>query len=314
MMFSYLRTKQTKQTKHADKEIISFLSTAIFKVVRFVVIFGLCFIILKPFIIKILAASMSPEDLLDSMVKTVPKNWSTYYWNIAYKGLNIESAGLWTLALSLVSGIVQVITSSMIGYGLARFNFKLRNFGFLLVIIIMLIPPDVYSVAQFLHFRFFSLGFFQINFMDTGIPIFILSLFGLGLKQGLYIYMMRSFFMCLPKNLEEAAYIDGASIYKTFVKVIVPNARTIMTTIFLFAFCWQWTDTSLTTLFFTKNILLISRPGDIFIKNSLSSLDVLGTAIVRNAAVMLIILPLIVLFAFFQKSLVKSISTSSQAN
>ena len=302
------------QNKKSKKELINRIAAVIFWVVRFVIIFGLCFIIIKPFIIKILAASMSPDDLLDSTVKNIPKHWSTYYWDIAFKGLHIGTAGLLTLVLSLCAGIIQVATSSMIGYGLARFNFKLRNFGFFLVIIIMLIPPQVYSVSQFLHFRFFSLIFFHVNLIDTGIPILILSLFGMGLKQGLYIYMMRAFFMGLPKNLEEAAYIDGASIYKTFLKVIIPNARTIMTTVFLFAFCWQWTDTSVTPLFFTRNILLISRPGDIAIKNSLSSLDVLGTAIVRNASAMLIIVPLIVLFVFFQKSLVKSISTSGQAN
>lgn len=146
--------------------------------------------------------------------------------------------------------------------------------------------------------------------IDTVAPVLLLSLVGLGLKQGLYIYLMRSFFMGLPEDLESAAYIDGASIPTTFFRVILPNARTILTTVFLFSFCWQWTDSTFSSVYFSSIDTLASRVLSSFMETG----DAVGNALAQRAAVLIIILPLMVLFVFCQKSLVQSISRSGLAN
>ena len=91
--------------------------------VRFVVIFGLAFIIIKPFIYKIMMAFMSPDDLLDSTVHLVARNPSLYYWQRAWEGLNLSHTLPNTLFLSLGVAVIQVLSCTMIGYGLARFRF-----------------------------------------------------------------------------------------------------------------------------------------------------------------------------------------------
>ena len=104
----------------------------VWSIFRFILIFGLCFTILYPFIIKILAAFMSPDDLLDSTVKLIPKALSSYYWEFAWERLDVLKSGFLSIRLAVISGVIQVIVSTMAGYGLARFNFKGRTFVLLI--------------------------------------------------------------------------------------------------------------------------------------------------------------------------------------
>lgn len=291
-------------------------TNAIWSIFRFTLIVGLCFIILYPFLIKILATFMSPQDLLDSTVKFVPKNWSLYYWKFAGERLDIVKSGTLSLLLALISAVLQVLTSTMVGYGLARFRFKGRNLAFILVIVVLLVPSQVYSIPQYLNFRYFGVGDYTVNLIDSIVPVYLLSLGCMSVKQCLYIYLMREFFKDLPKDLENAAYIDGASIGKTFTKIVLPNAKGMMITVFLFAFCWQWTDTDFSTLYFSSKSTLPMRAigSYMVVKGQVSSIDPLGTAIARAAATIMVILPVVVLSVFCQRFLVRSISRSGMAN
>lgn len=293
------------------------ITKGIWSVFRFVLIFGLCFVILYPFLVKILAACMSPEDLLDSTVKFIPKNWSSYYWKFAWDRLDVLKSGGLTLLISLVSAIIQVIVSTMVGYGLARFDFKGKKIAFAMVIIILLVPSQVYSIPQYLNFRYFGIGGVTVNLIDSIIPIYLLSLGCMSVKQCLYIYLMREFFKDLPRDLENAAYIDGASIGRTFISVVLPNAKGMMITVFLFAFCWQWTDTEFSSLYFSSKTTLAMRSivgSYMVVKGQVSSTDPFGTAIARAAATIIMIIPVVLLSAFCQKFLVRSISRSGMAN
>ena len=293
------------------------LTKGIWSVFRFTLIFGLCFIILYPFLVKILAAFMSSEDLLDATVKFIPKHWSTYYWEFAWRRLDILKSGGLSLSISLVSAIIQVIVSTMVGYGLARFNFKGKRLAFAMVIIILLTPSKVYSIPQYLSFRYFGVGAATVNLIDGVIPIYLLSLGCMSVKQCFYIYLMREFFKELPRDLESAAYIDGASIGRTFISIVLPNAKGMMITVFLFAFCWQWTDTEFSSLYFSSKTTLAMRAivgSHMVIKGQVASTDPFGTGIARAAATIIIILPVVLLSAFCQKFLVRSISRSGMAN
>ncbi|NCU27685.1 carbohydrate ABC transporter permease [Candidatus Nomurabacteria bacterium] len=170
-------------------------------------------------------------------------------------------------------------------------------------------------MAQYLRFTNFNYGIggSALNLTDSLIPLYILALTGLGLKEGLYIYLMRSFYMSLPKDLENAAYIDGASPISTFFRVILPNSRTILTTVFLFSFAWQWTDVSYPSLYFSEMAVLATKIPNIYIRIGLSA-DPLGSNIAQNAAGMLAMIPLLVLYGFSQKALVNSIVRTGNAN
>lgn len=281
-----------------------------YSVFRFLLIFGLCYLILKPFIIQFLGACMSVEDLNDITVEKIPKHFSTFHWEKAINMLQIPVAGTVTLTISLFSALIQVFTCALIGYGLARFEFPGKKLATIVVIVIMLVPSQVYNIPQYLQFRNFGIFGLSVNLIDSAWPMIILSTVGLGLKQGLYIYLARSFFLGLPNDLENAAYIDGASIPRTFFSVMLPNARTVLITIFLFSFCWHWTDTAFTSVYFSKATTLASM----VLQGNTGVTETLSKVMVQRASVLLITVPLLILFMIFQKFLVQSISRSGLAN
>lgn len=281
--------------------------------VRYVVIFGLAFIILKPFIYKILMAFMSPADLLDPTVHLVPADPSFYYWGRALEGLDLRQTLPNTLVLSLGVAVVQVLSCTMIGYGLARFRFPGSRLLTAAVIVIILVPFHVIGIAQYLGFVYFGIGSWTVDLVDSFWPMLILAATGLGIKEGLYIYLLQQFFRSIPRALEEAAYIDGAGTFCTFFRVMLPNARTMMMMIFLFSFCWQWTDTTYSGVYLNELPVFANTIQTFYIRVGLNA-DMLGTNITRNAMAILILIPLLVLFGFVQKLLVKSMTLSGMAN
>jgi multiple sugar transport system permease protein len=158
-----------------------------------------------------------------------------------------------------------------------------------------------------------------INLPDHGLaltntyaPLLIMSATGLAFKNGLYIFMLRQFFTGVPDALEESAYIDGSGVFHTFFTIILPLSIPMMVTVFLFAFCWQWTDDFYTELFFTTNKIVL-MPDVVEIPTSLKT-DYAGqnmyyTAI-RNTCGLCIIAPLVILYCFGQNFLVQGIERS----
>lgn len=289
------------------------VAMGVYSIIRFIIIFGLGFIIMKPIISKILLSFMSPEDLLDNTVSQVPKNWSLHYWKFAVKGLHLSESLVNSFLLSFSIAIIQVAVCTLIGYGIGRIKFKGAKIAFIFVILIMMVPTQTINIAQYLTFVYFKVGPMTLNLSDSFWPLYILAFTGLGIKEGLYIYLLKEQFAAMPKDLEEAAYIDGAGIFTTFFRVMVPNALTTMMTVFLFSFCWQWTDTTYSGLYFTNLRVLANSIADVQIKSGLSW-DSAGTLIARNAASLVIMLPLVVLFVFCQRFFVQSVSRSGLSN
>lgn len=152
----------------------------------------------------------------------------------------------------------------------------------------------------------------SMNLTNTFIPMILLSITGLGFKNGLYIFMLRQFFNGVPEALEESAYIDGSGNFRTFIQIILPMSVPMLITVFLFSFCWQWTDSFYTNLFFTKTDFRL-LPKIVGIPSSLRT-DYAGQnlyyAAIRNACGIMIILPLVIIYVFLQRYLVEGIERS----
>lgn len=295
-----------------DKIVYNKISKHLLSIFRFVLILGLCYVILKPIIQYFLYACMSPEDFGDYTVSNIPKNWSTYYWKRAAELLDMfGTAGIRSFVFAVSIALLQMCSSMVIGYGMARFKFRGRGFLNVMLFVVMLVPMTVLQLPQYFQFRFFGIGNFQINLINTLIPYYILSFTGLGLKQALYIFLMKSLFEQMPTDMEQAAYIDGAGIFRTFALVVVPNAKALMITVFLFAFCWTWTDSSFATAFYPNVSLVSSTLLDLD-----SMLVSMGTTAgnVTYAGIIMEMVPMLILMVFCQKHLVKSIALSGMAN
>jgi multiple sugar transport system permease protein len=195
-----------------------------------------------------------------------------------------------------------------------------------MVMLVIIIPPQVISNSLYLHFRFFDfLGIIKLitgntlNLRGLKLPYYLMSAGCMGLKNGLYIYMIRQFFRNIPNDMEEAAYVDGCGMLKTFVKIMLPEAKPIITSCFLFAFVWQWTDGFYSNMFLGNTTLVstsISRIVDSLgaymqrILGAKVSISVAQSNAVLSTGTLMVVGPVIILYLFAQRQFVESISSS----
>ena len=144
----------------------------------------------------------------------------------------------------------------------------------------------------------------------------LLSLGGLAFKNGLYIFLLRQFFRGIPDELEESAYMDGSGTFRTFVQIILPLSLPMLITVFMFSFCWQWTDQFYMSVFFRDTPDMLIKLMDIppSLKQDAHAGKDLYYSAIRNTCGLMIILPLVVLYSFGQKFLVQGIEQSGLAN
>lgn len=285
----------------------------IFKTLLFLLLFGFCFLILQPFVLKLMSAIKSPIDINDKTVGLIPKHFSLYYFELAISRMDLVKSTLVSLSLALIVSFSQIFVCTITAYALARLKFKGRTLVFVCVILVLLVPPQAYSVSMYLNFRFFTV--FHFNLINNPLSIFLLSILGVGFKSGLYIYLLRNYFINLPRELENAAFVDGATPVRSFFSIILPNATTMIATVFLFSFCWQWTDTFYSDLLFPKlqTFNKVISAIQVFSTDK-GFYDSYATTIAQNAACIIIMIPIVIIFLGCQKFLIKSIATSGLAN
>lgn len=283
---------------------------------RAVLIIGLSYVILYPMLVNISKSFMTPRDLVDSTVKWVARdlrisNVVENYRN-ASRLMDYTRALLNSILLSLVVSSVQVISCSVIGYGLARFRFPGRNLLFVCVIITFLVPPQMMMVPMFLNFRFFNvfglLGDRGANLLGTFWPFVLTSVTGMGMRNGLLIYIVRQYFRGVSRELEEAAYVDGAGQFAIFTRVMIPNAVPIMIIVFLFSFVWQWNDALWTTTYLGQAINILPVAFDRMMMSSHELVNIGNyKPMMANTGMVLFVAPLLVLYAFLQRHFVESV-------
>ena len=328
---------------------VTFLKDVLWYIFRLLLLIGIAFVVLQPFYTMIVQSFMAAEDFVDPTVVKIPKHLSLQIYKAIMTDGQYFRVFFSTLGLSLACAILQTATACLVGYGLAKFKFRGNKLIFFAVILTLVIPHGTLMAAIYHRFQHFDiLGIITflsggtrtgiagldnllskihilnfpegISMLNTITPLIVLSIFGLAFKNGLYIFLMRQFFRGVPDELEESAYLDGANTFRTFVQVIIPLSVPMMITIFLFAFCWQWTDDFYVSLFYpTEQPLLMNN----LIPNradQLPSLTTLYTQVARGSGAyfkamqygcgMLACLPLVILYLFCQRHLVQGIERS----
>ena len=133
-----------------------------------------------------------------------------------------------SLIVALAATVGQVVFSALAGYAFARFNFCGRDVIFLVILITMMIPPQVNIIPLFFMMR-------ELHLINTYPALILPAMFG-----GLGIFMIRQYFLAFPKDLEEAARIDGCNYFQTFWRVVLPLALPVIATLSIFTFVTTW--------------------------------------------------------------------------
>ncbi len=145
-----------------------------------------------------------------------------------FKELPITRYFLNSMIVALLTTIGQVLISAFAGYAFARLNFKHKEFWFLVVLITMMVPPQVNIIPLFFVMR-------ELHLVDTYTALILPGLFG-----GFGVFLMRQFFLSLPKDLEEAAKMDGCNLFETFFKIALPISIPAIATLTIFTFVTTW--------------------------------------------------------------------------
>ncbi len=289
------------------------LKKACFNLIRWVLILGICYIIIYPLLTKISSSFMSQRDLFDKTVQWIPRFFTLDNYTMVFEQLKYPEAFLNSFILALLVSLLQLFSCTLIGYGFARFDFKGKRLLFGLVIFTLIVPPQMIMIPMYLNFRYFTLfGLIPggINLLGTYWPFILTSITGTGLKNGLFIFIMRQFFKGMPRGLEEAAYVDGAGPLRTFFKIMLPGAIPALVIVFLFSFVWQWNDFFLTNIYLgNETVLPMMLHGLKY--NVEAALDqpisTQYASLLNNTGSLMFMAPLLLLYAFMQKYFVESI-------
>ncbi len=293
-------------------------------IARALLMFGLCFMIIQPMLIRFSTGFMEEADLYDSTIVLVPRHVTLDNYKIVFDLTGFPKSMINTLWISLLVSVLQVISCTLVAYGFARYEFPLKKFWFGCVVLLIIVPPSTIQTSLYMSFANFDIfGIFKatlghpLNLRTSLVPYAMMCLTCMGLKDGLYIYMLRQYFKNVPDSLEEAAFVDGCSTLRTFTQIMLPDAMPTIASCFLFSFVWQWTD-----LFYSRNFLSSYNVYSVQLSSIVSrmsryfSADASKAVIVPNGrqqqliaiGVLICCAPLIILYCFTQKTFVQSLA------
>ena len=304
--------KNTKFLKHA--------SSVAYSVFRLALLIAIGYIVIYPVIYMISSSVKTTAAFADPSVIYIPKHITFEYYSLALEAIDYKDSIISTVKYEIVSAVIEILICSFIAYGLARFDFKGKkflNFVLLLTILVpvqMIIVPimtnysqlDVIGILGLLN-RFTGIDL-RPNILGTVWTFYLPSIFGVGLRSGILIYIYIQFFSGLPKELEEAAWIDGAGLFRTFFSIAVPSSSVVYTTVTLFALIWHWNDYYLAVMYLSDKFPLAVRIY--VIDNLITAVNIWGggsAVAIKSAACFMFIAPMLVIYLFMQRKFVQSI-------
>lgn len=295
------------------------------RVSRFLFLIGMSFVMLYPVFFMLSNAFKAKMDVYDPTVIWVPKNFGLEAWKLAMQAMEFWKSFKRTFQLLIPCVILEVVCTTITAYGFARFKFKERDFLFNLLLFTIVVPVQTYMIPQYVDFTSFNvfgilaipglLGMELPNLVNTFWPMYVMAAFGMGIRSGLYIFIMRQFFKGLPLELEEAALIDGCGPVKTLIKVMLPNVIPAIVTVTVFSIVWYWNDYYFSFSYLSKDFplsvnltLLNGRLNTVGQQANFTTQDLwLMKDAVLSCGCILTLLPLVIMYVFAQRQFTESI-------
>ncbi|HIW73086.1 MAG TPA: carbohydrate ABC transporter permease [Firmicutes bacterium] len=313
--------------RHHKQEVYHKIAAFGKAALRTAFLLGIGFVMLYPVLFILSGAFKAKQDVYDPTVIWFPKHYSLEAMGLALDTLKFGKSVGRTLAILVPSVLLQMVSTLMAGYGFARFRFRERGILFALLIFTIIVPVQNLIVPLYANFQSFDMlgagylfgavtGEGLPNLLDTNLPFYLMAAFGMGIRSGLYIFIMRQFFRNMPAELEEAALIDGCGSVKTFTRVMLPNVVPALVTVLVFSIVWYWNDYYQASMFLMSdqtlsvNLTMLNGMLSITAQNvaGLTSQDLM---LMRDAVLecgcLVTLLPLLVMYLFLQRFFTESI-------
>jgi len=303
-----MKTKiDKKQLKIKARKLLfgmNFVDGLVYKIVIYTLLISFSYIYLYPVLFMFVNSFMSVNDLINPGIKWVPTALEYSNYTRAFAVLKLPDSIFETTSYVLKVTVSVTISSAIIGYGFAKFNFPLKNVMFALMLATFILPSQVTMVANMVVFR-------NLGLMSTQNAMIYPAILGQGVNAAIYILIFYQFFKTIPQVLMESAEVDGASQLRIFLRIAIPLAIPSFIIVFLFSFVWYWNETVITSLYVGNTITLPLKLAqfrgtyiELFPSGSPGS--ALNEAIIL-AGNMVTILPLLLLYFVAQRYFVESI-------
>ena len=259
--------------------------------------FGL--VMIYPLIWMVMSSFKETNTIFATAGSLIPEKFVLENYANGWKGFGNVSFSTFfknSLFISIVATIGTVFSSALAAFGFSRCRFKGRKFLFAAMLVTMMLPAQVLMIPQYLWYQ-------KLGWVGTYIPLIVPYFFAI---QGFFVYLMINFIDGIPKEVDEAAKIDGCSYYSIFTRIIFPLIKPALVTAGIFSFMWRWDD-FLSALLYVNNsakypvslaLKLFCDPGS---SSDYGAMFAMAT---------LSVLPAVIIFIFFQRYLVEGIATS----
>lgn len=269
------------------------------------------FIYLYPILYMISSSFMSLDDLLDSSINWIPSSLTLSNYVQAASSMDFWKALGQSILIAGVPTLCNVASCSLIGYGLARFEFPGKKIALLIIIFSFVLPSQITMIPTYVLYS-------NMGILGTLWAFVLPSLLGMGINAPIFILIFYQFFKQVPKVLIEAAQIDGAGYFKSFLKISLPSAMPAIITVSLFSFVWYWNESYLTEMYVSGVMTSTGWTSlviqlDNFASNYSSYATTATSAVtsinesINMAGTMLSILPLLLMYFVLQRYFVESI-------
>ena len=253
------------------------------------------FLMLNP-VLSMIASSLKPNgDIFSTATSLIPTEITFQHYIDGWRGFGNYTFGTFfknSIFVAVLSSIGMIFSSAFVAFGLARIHFKGRQFWFVVMVITMMLPGQVMMIPRFVLYN-------NMGWVGTYLPMIVPSFFASGFN----IFLIMQFIRGIPRDMDEAASIDGCSWYGIFVKIILPMIVPSLVTVGVLTFMGSWED-------FMGALLYLNKPAMYTVAyalkmfNDSSQVDYGATF----AMSVLSLIPILTLFFFFQKNLVEGIS------
>ena len=266
------------------------------QVSAYTILYIVAFIIILPVIWLLVSSIKKDTEIYSWPIHFWPNvpQWSNY---IAVFTMTPFVKVAWrTFLLGITTAAISAVTSAMAGYAFARYqDVKGSKRLFQVIIVMLIVPGIVFLIPQFIVFA-------RLNLTNTFWPWFLWA-FG---ANAFYIFLYRQFFLGFPKELEEAAEIDGCGPFRIFWQILLPNSKPVIATVLIFGFNSIWGDYLTPSIYLSSNVTLLA------VKMATAFVNPQGKTIfaVSLAATVIYVLPLVIVFFFAQKYILKGLITS----
>ena len=272
------------------------------------------FVYLEPIFEMITKTFMSSADIIDPSVTWIPKNLSLNNLQVAGTVLKVGPTLRNTILWSAGMALAQTLVSALTGYALSRYEFKFKKFWFVMIVLAFIIPTPVTMIPRLMMFVTVQEAT-ALQLIGTAIPQVSMAVLGQGVYSTVLILIFYTAFNMIPRVLDEAAQIDGASSLKIFWFIVVKMSATTLLVVFLFSFVWNLNETYITGTLLRGNIELLPSKLNMFNSEFSTMVSAQGGAFKLNkaykmAATLISIMPLLLLYVFVQKQFIQGIENT----